>query len=60
MGRGVAVFAGTPPEVIRASSRGTEGLGYSPFWTNYPGSIDGLTALTSIAIFPGSAVASNV
>ncbi len=45
MGRGFALFAGTAPEIIRASAREAEALGYTSFWTNYPGSIDGLAAL---------------
>ena len=45
MGRGFALFAGTAPEIIRASAREAEALVYTSFWTNYPGSIDGLAAL---------------
>jgi len=45
MGYGFALFAGTAPEVIRASAREAEGLGYSSFWVNHPGSTDGLVAL---------------
>ncbi|HLN13974.1 MAG TPA: LLM class flavin-dependent oxidoreductase [bacterium] len=45
MGRGFAVYAGTAPEIIRASAREAEALGYTSFWTNYPGAIDGLAAL---------------
>jgi len=49
MGRGFAVFAGTAAETIRASAREAEGLGYSSFWVNHPGSTDGLTALAGAA-----------
>ena len=45
MARGFALFAGTTPEIIRASAREAEALGYSSFWVNHPGSIDGLAAL---------------
>src|SRR5438093_2507680 len=45
MGLGFAVFAGTTPEIIRASAREAERLGYSSFWVNHPGSTDGLAAL---------------
>jgi len=45
MRRGFAVFAGLAPEVIRASAREAEGLRYSSFWVNHPGSTDGLAAL---------------
>jgi len=49
MGLGFAVFAGTSPEVIRASAREAERLGYSSFWVNHPGSTDGLAALALAA-----------
>jgi alkanesulfonate monooxygenase SsuD/methylene tetrahydromethanopterin reductase-like flavin-dependent oxidoreductase (luciferase family) len=45
MARGLALFAGTAPDVIRATSRETEALGYTSFWVNHPGAIDGLAAL---------------
>src|SRR3989441_11989635 len=45
MGLGFAVFAGTTPEVIRASAREAERLGFSSFWVNHPGATDGLAAL---------------
>ena len=45
MGRGFALFAGTAPEIVRASAREAEGLGYSSFWVNHPGATDGLVAL---------------
>jgi alkanesulfonate monooxygenase SsuD/methylene tetrahydromethanopterin reductase-like flavin-dependent oxidoreductase (luciferase family) len=46
---GFALFAGTAPEVIRASAREAEQLGYSSFWVNHPGSTDGLVALALAA-----------
>lgn len=45
MGQGFALFAGIAPEIIRASAREAEGLGYSSFWVNHPGATDGLAAL---------------
>jgi alkanesulfonate monooxygenase SsuD/methylene tetrahydromethanopterin reductase-like flavin-dependent oxidoreductase (luciferase family) len=45
MGRGFAVFAGVAPEIVRASAREAEALGFSSLWVNHPGSIDGLAAL---------------
>src|SRR5207237_6186080 len=45
MGQGFALFAGAAPEIIRAAAREAEGLGYSSFWVNHPGSTDGLAAL---------------
>ncbi len=49
MERGFALFAGIAPEVIRASAREAEGLGYNSFWVNYPGSTDALAALALAA-----------
>ncbi len=49
MGLGFAVFAGTSPEVIRATAREAERLGYSSFWVNHPGTTDGLAALAIAA-----------
>jgi alkanesulfonate monooxygenase SsuD/methylene tetrahydromethanopterin reductase-like flavin-dependent oxidoreductase (luciferase family) len=49
MGRGFALFAGTAPEIIKASAHEAEALGYSSFWVNYPGSTDGLSALALAA-----------
>src|SRR5437899_1431847 len=49
MGRGFALFAGAAPEIIRASAREAEGLGYSSFWVNHPGATDGLVALAVAA-----------
>jgi alkanesulfonate monooxygenase SsuD/methylene tetrahydromethanopterin reductase-like flavin-dependent oxidoreductase (luciferase family) len=45
MRQGFALFAGTAPEIIRASAQAAEGAGYSSFWVNHPGSTDGLAAL---------------
>jgi alkanesulfonate monooxygenase SsuD/methylene tetrahydromethanopterin reductase-like flavin-dependent oxidoreductase (luciferase family) len=49
MGLGFAVFAGTSPEIIRASAREAERLGYTSFWVNHPGPTDGLAALAHAA-----------
>src|SRR5438093_5980297 len=49
MGLGFAVFAGTSPEVIRASAEEAERLGYRSFWVNHPGATDGLAALAIAA-----------
>ena len=49
MARGFALFAGTTPEILRASAREAEALGYSSFWVNHPGSFDGLAALAHAA-----------
>ncbi len=49
MGHGFALFAGTAPEVIRASAREAEALGYRSFWVNHPGATDGLVALALAA-----------
>lgn len=47
--RGFAVFAGVSPEIIRASAREAEALGYRSFWVNHPGPVDGLGALAQAA-----------
>ena len=49
MEQGFALFAGTAPEIVRASAREAEGLGYSSFWVNHPGATDGLAALAHAA-----------
>lgn len=49
MGHGFALYAGAAPEIIRTSAREAEGLGYSSFWVNHPGPIDGLAALAHAA-----------
>src|SRR3989442_1514979 len=46
---GFALFAGAAPEILRASAREAEGLGYSSFWVNHPGATDGWTALALAA-----------
>lgn len=53
MGYGFAVFAGAPPEVIRASAREAEAAGYGSFWVNHPGKIDGVAALALAAAETG-------
>jgi alkanesulfonate monooxygenase SsuD/methylene tetrahydromethanopterin reductase-like flavin-dependent oxidoreductase (luciferase family) len=49
MAQGWALFAGTSPEIIRATAREAEALGYTSFWVNHPGATDGLAALTQAA-----------
>ncbi len=49
MEQGFAVFAGLPADVIRASAREAEALGYGSFWVNHPGSVDGLASLATAA-----------
>ena len=49
MGQGFALFAATAADVIRASAREAEALGYSSFWVNHPGATDGLAALAQAA-----------
>ena len=49
MGHGFALYAGVAPEIIRATAREAEALGYSSFWVNHPGSMDGLGALAHAA-----------
>ena len=50
MGRGFALYAGVAPEVIRAAAREAEAAGYTSFWVNYPGPVDGLAALALAAV----------
>ena len=45
MALGFALFAGVAAEVIRASAREAETLGYTSFWVNHPGATDGLASL---------------
>jgi alkanesulfonate monooxygenase SsuD/methylene tetrahydromethanopterin reductase-like flavin-dependent oxidoreductase (luciferase family) len=47
--KGFAVFAGVAPEIIRASAQEAEALGYSSFWVNHPGPVDGLGSLAHAA-----------
>jgi alkanesulfonate monooxygenase SsuD/methylene tetrahydromethanopterin reductase-like flavin-dependent oxidoreductase (luciferase family) len=49
MGQGFALFAGSTLEIIRASAREAEALGYGSFWVNHPGATDGLAALAVAA-----------
>ena len=49
MALGFALFAGTAPEIISASAREAEALGYSSFWVNHPGATDGLASLAAAA-----------
>jgi len=49
MGHGFALYAGTATDIIRASAREAEAAGYSSFWVNHPGPIDGLAALAHAA-----------
>jgi hypothetical protein len=37
------------PEIIRASAREAEALGYRSFWVNHPGPVDGLGSLAHAA-----------
>ena len=47
--KGFAVFAGVSPEIIGASAREAEALGYRSFWVNHPGPVDGLGSLARAA-----------
>jgi alkanesulfonate monooxygenase SsuD/methylene tetrahydromethanopterin reductase-like flavin-dependent oxidoreductase (luciferase family) len=49
MRQGFALFAGIPADVIRATAREAETLGYASFWVNHPGPVDGLAALAAAA-----------
>jgi alkanesulfonate monooxygenase SsuD/methylene tetrahydromethanopterin reductase-like flavin-dependent oxidoreductase (luciferase family) len=49
MDYGFALFAATPPDVIRATAREAEALGYRSFWVNHPGKTDGIAALAVAA-----------
>lgn len=49
MRQGFALYAGLAPEIIRASAREAEGLGYTSFWVNHPGATDGLVSLAQAA-----------
>src|SRR6266851_2350457 len=49
MAHGFAVFAGVAPEIVRASAREADALGYSSFWVNHPGATDGLGSLAEAA-----------
>jgi alkanesulfonate monooxygenase SsuD/methylene tetrahydromethanopterin reductase-like flavin-dependent oxidoreductase (luciferase family) len=45
--RGIALYAGTPAEVIAQTARAAEELGYDSFWLNHPGATDGVAALAA-------------
>ena len=45
LAKGFAVFAGVSPEIIRASAREAEARGFTSFWVNHPGPVDGLGSL---------------
>ena len=49
MEHGFALFAATPADVIRATAKEAEALGYSSFWVNHPGKTDGLASLATAA-----------
>ena len=49
MAQGFALFAATPAEIISATAREAEALGYTSFWVNHPGAFDGLGALAIAA-----------
>jgi alkanesulfonate monooxygenase SsuD/methylene tetrahydromethanopterin reductase-like flavin-dependent oxidoreductase (luciferase family) len=49
LAKGFAVFAGVSADIIRASAREAEALGYASFWVNHPGPVDGLGALAQAA-----------
>ncbi len=49
MRHGFALFAGISEDIIRASAREAESLGYASFWVNHPGSTDGLASLAAAA-----------
>jgi alkanesulfonate monooxygenase SsuD/methylene tetrahydromethanopterin reductase-like flavin-dependent oxidoreductase (luciferase family) len=45
----VALFAGTPGDVIAETAGLAEQVGYQSFWLNHPGSTDGIVGLTRAA-----------
>ncbi|HME96984.1 MAG TPA: LLM class flavin-dependent oxidoreductase, partial [Methylomirabilota bacterium] len=47
--KGFAVFAGVASDVIRTCAREAEARGFSSFWVNHPGSVDGLGSLAQAA-----------
>jgi alkanesulfonate monooxygenase SsuD/methylene tetrahydromethanopterin reductase-like flavin-dependent oxidoreductase (luciferase family) len=49
MGQGFALAANAKPDVVRAAAREAETLGYTSFWVNHPGPVDGLAALALAA-----------
>ncbi len=49
MNRGFAVAANVKTDVIAAAAREAEGAGYTSFWVNHPGPVDGLASLATAA-----------
>ncbi len=49
MSRGFAVAANVKTEVIVAAAREAERAGYTSFWVNHPGPVDGLASLANAA-----------
>jgi alkanesulfonate monooxygenase SsuD/methylene tetrahydromethanopterin reductase-like flavin-dependent oxidoreductase (luciferase family) len=49
MSRGFAVAANVKTEVIAAAAREAERAGYTSFWVNHPGPVDGLASLATAA-----------
>src|SRR5262245_5375183 len=47
--KGFAVVAGVSPDVIRSAAREAEARGFSSFWVNHPGPVDGLGSLAQAA-----------
>lgn len=48
--RGVALFAGTPADVVATTARSAEEFGYTSFWLNHPGAVDGVARLAPAAL----------
>lgn len=48
-GRGIALYAGTPTDVVAEVAQSAELLGYSSFWLNHPGSTDAISRLAVAA-----------
>jgi alkanesulfonate monooxygenase SsuD/methylene tetrahydromethanopterin reductase-like flavin-dependent oxidoreductase (luciferase family) len=44
------LFAGTAPDVVAETAQSAEAHGYSSFWLNHPGSIDGVARLGAAAV----------
>jgi alkanesulfonate monooxygenase SsuD/methylene tetrahydromethanopterin reductase-like flavin-dependent oxidoreductase (luciferase family) len=47
--RGVALFAGTPRDIVADTARLVEQVGYRSFWLNHPGRTDGIAGLAPAA-----------
>lgn len=47
--KGFAVFAGVSADVIKSSAREAEARGFTSFWVNHPGTVDGLGSLAQAA-----------